>query len=639
MTMSERYKKLYHLEHRLYASQAPVLIESGALLLEQRSNAMLCQLCFLNIQDRPIKSLRAQVQMLDAHGEPLGKIVDHRYLDLDLKREEECGRDSAIVLPSDRAASFTVRITQVSFADGEVWADEDAVWTELPRQLLLDQAYEDANERERFLRRFGRDSLYLPLRTEELWFCTCGAVNHNLDKRCHRCRRRRSALLGREAAAPAPELLEETSFLDRKPKLAPLPRRKRGLLLGTCALVLLALLAVLLLPRLKALKPAGREPLPAGAQASGPETPKENAPSDGSPAEDPRAADYAKALALQTEAEADPDGEDFYALCLSAAEAFETLGDYEDSASRALQCREKLVLRNETLLKEDYAAARALLENERYSEARAAFLALGDYEDSAEQAREAAFRKGEALFFFLDGHSVKGVTARLSMEPGQESLVALPRAQLLSLGTSGVEELRACFGEDPVIFIGSEDASRPEQTLEEATAGLLRDLGDYRSSAEMAALLPEMVDRSDEFFTLCALGDLDGARAWLKDYKRPFADRELWLQRLDRYESFCGDWTLLVGDPNVVPSLSELPDKCYEIRCVVILTPEEARLRFLLNEGDEAGPELSADLDELRFSLNVKNLCYLAQINASGSLSVALLRDGANWRAVEYKRP
>ena len=226
--MSERYKKLYHLEHRLYASQAPVLIESGALLLEQRSNAMLCQLCFLNIQDRPIKSLRAQVQMLDAHGEPLGKVVDHRYLDLDLKREEECGRDSAIVLPSDRAASFTVRITQVSFADGEVWADEDAVWAELPRQLLLDQAYEDANERERFLRRFGRDSLYLPLRTEELWFCTCGAVNHNLDKRCHRCRRRRSTLLGREAAAPAPELLEETSVLDRKPKLAPLPRRKRG---------------------------------------------------------------------------------------------------------------------------------------------------------------------------------------------------------------------------------------------------------------------------------------------------------------------------------------------------------------------------------------------------------------------------
>ena len=225
------------------------------------------------------------------------------------------------------------------------------------------------------------------------------------------------------------------------------------------------------------------------------------------------------------------------------------------------------------------------------------------------------------------------------MEPGQESLVALPRAQLLSLGTSGVEELRACFGEDPVIFIGSEDASRPEQTLEEATAGLLRDLGDYRSSAEMAALLPEMVDRSDEFFTLCAAGDLDGARAWLKDYKRPFADRELWLQRLDRYESFCGDWTLLVGDPNVVPSLSELTDKCYDIRCVVILTPEEARLRFLLNEGDETGPELSAELDEPRFSLNVKNLCYLAQINASGSLSVALLRDGANWRAVEYKRP
>jgi hypothetical protein len=637
--MSERYKKLYHMEHRLYASQAPVLIEAGALLLEQRSNAMLCQLCFLNIQERPIKSLRARVQMLDADGAPLGGVVDHRYQDLDLKREEECGRDSAIVLPSYQAASFTVRVTQVCFADGEIWADEDAVWEELPRQLLLDQAFEDRQDMERFLRRFGRDSLYLPLRTEELWFCTCGAVNHNPEEsRCHRCRRRRSALLGRQAEIAALASEEEKSFRDSERQPVSPHRRKLGLLVGTCSLVLLALAAILLLPRLKKPDAPAEPAAPVSAPAALPEA--EALLPAGDAAEDPRAAEYARARALQLKAEASHEGDDdFYALYLSAAEAFEALGDYEDSASRAQQCREQLTLRNETLLKEDYAAAQALLENGHYSEARAAFLALGDYEDSAEQAKEAAFRKGEALFLFLDSHSVRGVTAVLSMEAGQESLVALPRDQLLSLGVSGLEELRACFGQDPVRFVSSEDGDGPSQHLEEAAAALLRDLGDYRSSAEMAALLPEMVDRSDEFFALCAAGDLDGARAWLEAWNKPFADRELWLQRLDRYQSFVGDWTLLVGDPNVVPSIGELADKCYDIRCVVILTPEEARLRFLLNEGDETGPELRADLDEPRFSLNVKNLYYLAQINASGSLSVALLRDGAIWRAVEFKRP
>ena len=72
--MSERYKKLYHLEHRLYAPGAPVLIEAGSLLLDQPSNSMLCQLCIRNIQSRPIKAMRAVVQMLDSRGNPLGSM-------------------------------------------------------------------------------------------------------------------------------------------------------------------------------------------------------------------------------------------------------------------------------------------------------------------------------------------------------------------------------------------------------------------------------------------------------------------------------------------------------------------------------------------------------------------------------------
>ena len=40
--MSLRYKKLFSLEHRLHSSLAPVLIESGALLLDQESGTELC---------------------------------------------------------------------------------------------------------------------------------------------------------------------------------------------------------------------------------------------------------------------------------------------------------------------------------------------------------------------------------------------------------------------------------------------------------------------------------------------------------------------------------------------------------------------------------------------------------------------
>ena len=108
------------------------------------------------------------------------------------------------------------------------------------------------------------------------------------------------------------------------------------------------------------------------------------------PASTEQRAAYEKALALQRDAEADPDD---YARYLSAAEAFEALGAYKDSADRAAQCRDQLVLLNEAALQEDYAAAQELLTQRRYSEAREAFLALGDYEDSAELANESLYQK------------------------------------------------------------------------------------------------------------------------------------------------------------------------------------------------------------------------------------------------------
>ena len=169
--MSVRYKKLFSLGHRLYASQAPILIESGSLLQEQESGTLLCQLCFRNIQDRPVKSLRAVVRMLDAEGSLLDRPVDHRYQDLELGRDALCGMDVGVVLPSSRAVSFSAQVNQVTFDDGEVWA-EDLPWAPLPEQLALEDAFAGTEEVHRFLRRFGRDCSFAPMATEELWFCT-----------------------------------------------------------------------------------------------------------------------------------------------------------------------------------------------------------------------------------------------------------------------------------------------------------------------------------------------------------------------------------------------------------------------------------------------------------------------------------
>ena len=612
--MSVRYKKLFSLEHRLYASHAPVLIESGALLLEPESDTLLCQLCFRCIQDRPVKAIRAVVQMLDAQGMPMGKLVEHRFQDLDLKREEVCGRDMAIVLPSSEAAAFSAKVLQVSFADGEVWA-EKAPWESLPEQYSLDDHFVSSEEVFRYRRRFGEDCAFFPVETEELWFCACGAVNANTEGRCHRCRRKRSALLGKGPELPLSEDAEEEEYRAQRFLPEKLPPRMRGLAIGAAALVLLGILALVLIPRLRGGSTKAEDPEAAPIAA---------AAVTEDPADAALQAAYEKALALQRDAEADPDD---YALYLSAAEAFEALGAYEDSSDRAAQCREQLVLRNEALLQEVYAAAQTLLTQRHYSEAREAFLALGDYEDSAEQADEALYQKALGLFRYVEENSVRGITASLSADPEEESLVAIPRERLLKLGQEGLRDLEELFGEDPVVFTAAEEESAL-LPLPDALGSLLEPLGDYKDSKELAARLPELADQSDAFFDLCEAGELEAARDWLEAWDKPFEDKELWLERVDRCLAVDGTWYFLNGDPSLVPSIGGIHDKYYTIVCQVRLSTDGAVLRILLDEQNETGPELFAELDNDCFRMEDGAFTYLVQLSPGGSLGVNKAENG-----------
>ena len=636
--MPERYQKLYDLPYRLYASGSPVLIEAGALLLELTSNAMLCQLRFRSLSEQPIKSIRAEVQPLAEDGESLGKSVVHRYGDLNLKRDEVFGRETAIVLTSERAASFRVRLSQVCFADGAVWTDEGLVWRELPDQPTLEEFCGGEKQAARFRRHFGESCRTAPAETEDLWFCACGGINLPQEKKCHRCGCRRSAMLGREGLSSAAER-EEFGSAPYEEK-APRPTRKRGLLLGAAALVLLGLLALALLPRLKQFPQSGSL-LAASTHSDSRQAAYEEAQAMLENGDLDRAEQvfrslsgfedsdryleqdlpYRRALALQEKADFAPL-EDAPALYEAAAEAFEQLGNYEDCRKRALYCREELKEQRRTLMESDYAEANLFLENGRCAEAREAFLALGDYEDSAELALEAAYRRGLALYLFAKEHDVRGVTASLTLDPGRENLVAMSRERLLALGEEGMRELEDCFGEDPVRFLPRTTTDDQLPPLEEAAAQLLLPLGDYRDSAEMAAELPEMVDESDTFFVICEAGDLEGARSWLNDYDKPFEDRELWLQRIELYLSCCGSWEMNTGDPTLASQITGGTEEQYHIRTRVRLLKDKAVLCLLPGEGSEKGPEFSAELGDTRFMLYDGDISYLVQINPGGSLNL-----------------
>ncbi len=552
--MSERYKKRYYLTRRLYASGAPVLIESGTLLYDAQSNACLCQLVFRNIQDKPIKSLRAVVQCLDGRFELMDRAVDHRYQDLELNREDEIGRDSAIVLPTPDARSFTVRVAQVCFADGEVWTDEDVSWETLPEPPELAEYCCGERQAEKFRRHYGENCRETPLFTGELWFCTCGAVNRNEESRCHRCRSRKSDLMRWCPVLPRGDGAFDPEEGDAPPRLFFPPLFKRLVTIAAGLVLLVGLALALYLNRASLL-----------------------------------------ALTRKTQT-AEP----------SSVETQDTPEDEEADAQA-----------------QKYEDASALLEAGSYSQAREAFLDLGDYQDSRELACEAVYRKAQALTAFINGHDVAGIRAAVSCDPEEESLFYLPRDLALDLDAQGVGDLQSACGQDAFRFVTEEEADGTLPILEDAVAELYASLGDYKDSARLAKELPEQADRSFEFFELCARGELPQAQEWLLAHPEDFEGREAWAERVDRFLPFCRDWVSVSGDLSLLPRLQGLEEECSQLRCVVLLEEDRAVLRFLLHEGDSEGPELIAEGDEERFYFVDEEITYMAVLTSFGNLSVA----------------
>ncbi len=184
--MAERYTKLFSLASPLYAEGSPVVIEAGALLLDNVGGSVLAQLKFKSVSPKTVKALTVSVTAKDTVGRVIGVPTVHQYLDLDVQRDAEFGQKSAIALPSENTRKCEVRVLEAAFADNSVWTAPDGLrWEPLPVQTplfpndaeLLRQYRMDINHAAKFELR----------REKDLWLCSCGAVNRAGEKVCHSC--------------------------------------------------------------------------------------------------------------------------------------------------------------------------------------------------------------------------------------------------------------------------------------------------------------------------------------------------------------------------------------------------------------------------------------------------------------------
>ena len=184
--MSERYTRLFSLQENLYQVDSPVIIRAGALLKDNINGNVLAQLKFENITSKAIKALTVSVKPLDIKKDPLGESVTFQYLDLNQGRGTQFGAKVPVTLPNSGTRYFEAGVTEVVFEDLSVWHGSVDSWEPLEEPVKLSGEW-DSELQKQFLLDFNHQAVYECRAVMDLWYCTCGAINHRQEEKCCSC--------------------------------------------------------------------------------------------------------------------------------------------------------------------------------------------------------------------------------------------------------------------------------------------------------------------------------------------------------------------------------------------------------------------------------------------------------------------
>ena len=187
--MSELYDRLFLLpQQNLYASGSPALVEAGALYRNARTGGLVAQLKLKNLSPKPIKAVTVTLSLADYAGRTTGETVFHRYLDLNVPRDQSFGMQTPIPIENPETRGFSVRIDEVVSQDNAVWtAPEDAAWISLPEQQAAAAYFADKALEDQYHVEHGPNANFIPQQVLDLWRCACGALNRSEESRCHGC--------------------------------------------------------------------------------------------------------------------------------------------------------------------------------------------------------------------------------------------------------------------------------------------------------------------------------------------------------------------------------------------------------------------------------------------------------------------
>lgn len=337
--MGETYTRLYSLPERLYTMGAPVVVAAGALLKDNRNGNIIVQLKIQNIYNKTIKAVTVKVASMDTVGRTLGEETEYRYLDLNVKRNEFFGQQVPIVVPDEQTRSYSVKVTEAVFDDNTVWTGNE-IWEPLEKPDPIEKKIANGELVRQYRIKYGKNSKYLLKQEKDLWFCTCGAINHESELSCCSCHIDRKKLEEFDMDALKKEcdvrLEDERKERERKQAEAEVEAKKKQkkikmIVVGVAAAVAVAAVGVVIKDNLNKKKL------------------------------------YNQGLALLEDGKYD----DSIAL-------FESLKGYKDS--------------KEQIIDAEYQEAAKYEKSGEYEDALALYEELGDYKDSKEKYKEVEYK-------------------------------------------------------------------------------------------------------------------------------------------------------------------------------------------------------------------------------------------------------
>ena len=189
--MSERFTRVFSLGENLYQQGSPIVLEAGDIVKENSTGKVWARLKLRNIANRMIRAIQVRLMPCDMKGAPLPPVA-HQYLDLKAGRNSVFGQGEIISLPDDCACSFSVAELEVTFFNNTAWHSSGEWASVFTKKLLTDQLSNELAEQYRRL--VGRSAKYVPEDNQELWLCTCGAINGKEARACLTCDCKKNAI-------------------------------------------------------------------------------------------------------------------------------------------------------------------------------------------------------------------------------------------------------------------------------------------------------------------------------------------------------------------------------------------------------------------------------------------------------------